>query len=369
MNVGYYIFFGQGDYHPSGYKTKDWVSEWNLEDWKQFIHEIKNLGSNTLMLYLNGHTLPYRSQLYPQLVDVLHPNCQQEFLRELLHYSKELGLALIVVLTTTGHAGKFAELNKSSQIEPLTIDLSIQEILTPFPEHLRKEKLLKQDGAAQVGYGVLCHNKEISRKYSRELVIEVIRTLGDIIDGIALHPPELVFPCGCIECLEAFYITNKSDLNPNDISAHRDFFITSYLRFQRELHSLIAKELPQCPQLTFTIPWLYENSFDVLGPLIPKDVIIIEWDYNLNPARISSIRQRIEKYRSLGHTLWFMPTAGFSFDLKESIEEQLSALYYQLEVVEALGMDGIIHFLGPKKSAFITETSLQAFKSTSISSK
>ncbi|MDX1836483.1 hypothetical protein [Legionella taurinensis] len=366
--MGYYIFLGHGDYHPSDYKTKDWVSEWNLEDWIQFIHEIKSLGSNTLMLYLNGHTLPYRSQFYPQLVDVIHPNCQQEFLSELLHYAKELGFVLIAVLTTTGHAGKFSELNEASQIETSTINLSIEETLTPFPEHLRRGKLLKQEGAAQVGYGVLCHNKEISRTYSKEIVIEIIQNFGDIIDGIALHPPESISPCCCIECLETFFITNKCEMNLNDISAHREFFITSYLRFQSELHSLIARELPQCQQLTFTIPWLYENSFDALGLLIPRDVIIIEWDYNLNPARISSVKQRIEKYRSLGHTLWFMPTAGFSFDPQEPIHDQLRALYYQLEVVETLDVDGIIHFLGPKKSAFINETSIKTFKSIHISS-
>ncbi len=98
MNVGYYIFLGQGDYHPSRYKTKEWVSAWTIKDWKQFIDDIKSLGSNTAMLYLNGHTLPYRSQCYPQLADMYHPNCKQEFLRELLHYGKEWKLIEVLVI-------------------------------------------------------------------------------------------------------------------------------------------------------------------------------------------------------------------------------------------------------------------------------
>lgn len=145
MNVGYYIFLGQGDYHPSRYKTKEWVSAWTIKDWKQFIDDIKSLGSNTAMLYLNGHTLPYRGQCYPQLADMYHPNCKQEFLRELLHYGKERGLELIGVLTTTGHAGKFCQLNKELQITAPAMNLSIEDTLIPFPEPLRKGKLLKGD--------------------------------------------------------------------------------------------------------------------------------------------------------------------------------------------------------------------------------
>lgn len=358
MQTGYYIFFGNGDYHPSTYKTKEWVSEWNLTDWKKFINEIMDLGSNTLMIYLNGHTLPYKSKSHPELVDFSHLNCSKEFLSELLLYAKEKGLQIIAVLTTTGHAGKFAELNESAKIEVLLSDLSIEDTLVPFPTHIRKGKMSKKEGAAQVGYGVLCHNKEISRAYATDILAEVIRAFRGIIDGIALHPPESAYPCGCIQCKEKYFLKHQKSLNPNNVEIHREFFIKSYLEFQGELHSLISKEFPQCKQLTFTIPWLYENSFDTLGQLIPKNTIIIEWDYNLEPSRISSIKQRIEKYMSLGHTIWFMPTAGFSFNTSESIEEQLKLLYQQIEAVEDMNVGGIIHFLGPKKSTFITETSM-----------
>ncbi|KTD48656.1 hypothetical protein Lrub_1007 [Legionella rubrilucens] len=361
MRTGYYIFFGNGDYHPSTYKTKEWVSEWNLDDWKKFIDEIIELDSNTLLIYLNGHTLPYRSKSHPELVDTSHLNCNSEFLSELLLYAKGKGLKIIAVLTTTGHAGKFAELNESSKIEVLLNDLSIEDTLVPFPAHIRKGKMTKKEGAAQVGYGVLCHNKEISRAYAKDILAEVIHTFGDIIDGIALHPPESAYPCGCTQCKDKYFIRYKESLNPNNIENHREFFIKSYLEFQSELHSLISKELPQCQQATFTIPWLYENSFDIVGQLIPKDVIIIEWDYNLEPSRISSIKKRIEKYMSLGHTIWFMPTGGFSFNPLEPADDQINLLYQQIEAVEDMTIGGIIHFLGPRKSTFMTETSLQKF--------
>ncbi|QRN04434.1 hypothetical protein GH742_11400 [Legionella sp. MW5194] len=311
------------------------------------------------MIYLNGHTLPYRSKSHPELVDPSHLNCNKEFLSELLLYAKERGLKIIAVLTTTGHSGKFAELNESSKIEVLLSDLSIEDTLVPFPAHIRKGKMAKKEGAAQVGYGVLCHNKEISRAYAKDIVAELVHTFGDIIDGLALHPPESAYPCGCTQCKDKYFIRYKKLLNPNNVELHREFFIESYLEFQSELHLLISKELPQCQQLTFTIPWLYENSFDNLGQLIPKDVIIIEWDYNLEPSRIGSIKQRLEKYMSLGHTLWFMPTGGFSFNPLEPLEDQINLLYQQIEAVENMTIDGIIQFLGPKKSIFMTETNPQ----------
>ena len=64
---------------------------------------------------------------------------------------------------------------------------------------------------------------------------------------------------------------------------------------------------------------------------------------------------------SSGNTVWFMPTAGFSFSNEPSIEEQIHAVQQQLKIAEEVGTKGIIHFIGPKKSQFLVETSMKNF--------
>ncbi len=63
LQRGYYIFLGNGDYHQPENLTLNWTSRWGLNEWKNFIEKIAKLHANTLMIYLNGHYLPYRRSL------------------------------------------------------------------------------------------------------------------------------------------------------------------------------------------------------------------------------------------------------------------------------------------------------------------
>ncbi|MBA2650364.1 MAG: hypothetical protein H0U75_12380 [Legionella sp.] len=360
MKTGYYVFFGDGDYHPSLLKTNEWISLWKLNEWKSFIDELLSLEINTLMIYFNGNKLPYKSEIYPELNDTLHPNYQKEFLKDLLVYTKSKGLELIAVISTTGHAGRFSELNKDSMIEVSSFNTSIEQTLVSFPEHLRKNKLSRKEGAAQIGYGVLCHNKESSRKYAINIISEIIYLYGSYFDAIALHPPESAYPCNCQECETKFYSQTNKSLT-SSVEMGRQFFIKSYLEFQKEiLFPIIKKSLPTCKQMTFTIPWLFERSFNVIAPFISKETVIIEWDYNLDLKRIESLKSRLNEYMSLGHKVWFMPTAGFSFSNEQSIDEQIHLVQKQLKIAEDAGTEGIVHFLGPRRSKFLVETSMKS---------
>lgn len=361
MRIGYYIFFGYGDYHPSSSNSKIWVNAWDVERWKQFIDELVELDVNTLMIYLNGHTLPYQSKKYPSLVDYKHPNCQKEFLTELLSYIKGKNIDLIGVITTTGHAGKFAELNPETVIEISNQDTAIEKTLISFPDHLKKDKLAKKEGAAQLGYGVLCHNKLSAQKYTEDIISEIISMYGDFFDGIALHPPESAYPCECSLCQERFSKEYGEGVTKVDVEKMRQFFITSYLAVQNErFFPLIRNQLSKCKLLLFTIPWLFESSFNLISPLINKDTVIIDWDYNLDSERIKTLRTRLDKYMSLGNEVWFMPTAGFSFNSDSSIDEQVSSVHEQIEIAENVGVKGVVHFLGPKTSDYIFETSVKS---------
>ena len=365
MKKGYYVFLGNGDYHPSLLKTKDWIPSWNLQEWKAFVDKLLSLPINTLMIYLNGHSLPYSSIYYPELMDLSHPNNQQEFLKELFVYIKSRGLQLIAVITTTGHAAKFSELYKTAQIEVSQEKILIENTLVSFPEHLRKDKLSKKEGAAQLGYGVLCHNKKEAKQYAINIISELIHLYGDYFDAIALHPPEFVYPCVCNACKIQFNASGNRSIDWGNLEKRRAFFIKSYFAFQRDLlFPQIKRYLPRCTHLTFTIPWIFEDFFTEIVPFISKETTLIEWDYNLNFDRIASLKLRLCNYMSFGHALWFMPTAGFSFSNKQSTEEQIAAVKHQLNIAKETGVQGIIHFLGPLESKFLVETRVRVLSTS-----
>src|SRR5262249_41131262 len=152
-------------------------------------------------------------------------------------------------------------LQQDSKIEMYTPDLLLENILVSFPEHLRKGKLSKKEGAAQIGYGVLCHNKESARTYAARVISEIISLYGIHFDAVALHPPESVYPCTCRQCAIKYYDKTGEMLETKNIVQRRQFFIESYLEFQQNtLFPIIQTALPKCQQLTFTIPWFFEDS-------------------------------------------------------------------------------------------------------------
>lgn len=367
MKSGYYIFLGNGDYHCPNTKDKKWVHSWYLSDWKKFILELKDLNINTLMLYLNGHKLPYSSTLYPQLIDIDHPNVLTNFLPELLSFIREQGIQIVAVITTTGHAGGFAEYNPQSKIEVPLYETSYEDTLISFPEHLRQGKSSKKIGAAQVGFGVLCHNKTSSQKYALDIIEEIIGKYGSYFDGVALHPPESLNPCLCISCCTLFKKQYELNLKGVPFHAQRKFFILSYMRFQEEiLIPKISSIQPFKDLYTFTVPWLFESSYSEVIKYIPPSVTIIEWDYNLNKDRVMSISERIKKYKELGNRVIFMPTAGFSFNFQSNIDEQISLVHEQIRLAKDEEVNGIIHFLGPKSSDYLVETGLQAMEQSVV---
>ena len=187
------------------------------------------LDTDTLLIYLNGHKLPYKSRIYPDLIEVNYLDNTIDFLPELFSYIKERGLKLIAVLTTTGHAGGFVQKNPESAIEFEFTEVDIEDTLVSFPEHIRKGKLLKKSGAAQLGYGVLCHNKATSRFYAETILMELLDLYGSYFDGVALHPPESAYPCYCMQCCNKFRTHTEMDLKKAGIQMARKFFISSYL--------------------------------------------------------------------------------------------------------------------------------------------
>lgn len=356
LQRGYYIFLGNGDYHQPENLTLNWTSRWGLNEWKNFIEKIAKLHANTLMIYLNGHYLPYRSTRYPELIQLNHPNVQDEFFSKVMSIAKDYNLNLIAVLSTTGHAGKYSEDHPQLEIKVRSKDIDFNKLLSSFPEHIRKKKHTKQDGNAQVGRGILCHNNAMNQYFSINLIEECL-TLYKGFDGIALHPPESIYPCFCDCCSNLFKEKYGKELSNVSDDVAREFYLETYLDFQGVLENKIKELMSRVQLYTFTIPWLFEPSFEKIAMRIAKDTTIIDWDYNLNLERINQLKQRITRYQKFNHTLWFMPTAGFGFDDSYPIQYQIDKL--QKQMVEAVdsGIGGMIQFIGPRLVCALEKTS------------
>ncbi|MDF1684508.1 MAG: hypothetical protein P1U36_07590 [Legionellaceae bacterium] len=360
MNQGYYIFLGAGDYHFPDNITKEWACTWSLEDWKSFIGKLVAYDVDTLMIYLNGHSLPYQSLEFPFLVDNNHPNVKKEFLSEVFEFIKGVGIKVIAVITTTGHSGHYADLYPASKIEGLGTASGKEGGLISFPEKMRLGKTSKKSGSAQLGYGVLCHNKESTRLFTESLIREILSMYGQFFYGVALHPPETISPCLCDKCSELFFNKRGCDLADATFEEQRKFFTLSYLNYQNSsLFPIVKSHLPSANTYTFTIPWLFENHFNEVILFIDRDTSIIEWDYNLSDERISSLTQRIEMYQSRGNSVWFMPSSGFSFNEDEDIPEQIRSVHLQIRLAMDACVDGVSYFLGPKLSCYFDETSMK----------
>jgi hypothetical protein len=361
MDKGYYIFLGAGDYHLPESITKEWACTWGLDEWKSFISQLIEYDVDTLMIYLNGHSLPYNSFVFPSLVDRSHKNVEKEFLSEVFEFANEAGIKLVAVLTTTGHSGRYADLNPDSKIEGFFSNDYRENGLVSFPESMRPGKTSKKSGSAQLGYGVLCHNKDLTRLFSENLIREILSLYGKFFHGVALHPPETITPCLCQQCSECFLIEKGYALVDAAFEEQRKFFTLSYLNYQNSTLFPIVRDLfPKINAYTFTIPWLFENCFNEVICFIDDNVAIIEWDYNLSDERVSSLSQRIEMYKSRGNKVWFMPSAGFSFDERKDISDQIQSVKLQVELAIESEVDGISYFLGPKVSRHFDETSIKS---------
>jgi hypothetical protein len=347
LQYGYYVFLGLGDYHQPKNLNKNWIATWMLEDWKIFFENLIQLKATTLMIYLNGHLLPYKSHYYPELTDSNHPNVKKEFFSEVLSLAQAYGLNTIMVLTTTGHSGKYLEKNPDLSIKTRFKKINLEELLSPFPDHIRKTKNLAQSGSAQVGLGTLCHNNLKTQEYAINLIKECL-SIYPQINGVALHPPESIYPCFCKHCCELFKIQYKQNMLETSDDTAREFYLESYLIFQKMFLEKEIKKLLPCIQLyTFTVPWLFEKSFKKISNHISKDTIIIDWDYNLNASRISQLNKRLLDYQKYGHQVWFMPTAGFGFDENKETQHQINKVQEQIEIAIKSKVSGIVHFVGP----------------------
>lgn len=330
---GYYLFLGLGDFPPrSRYcpdgPTPEWTCMWDVDEWRRRLDRLKALGSNILFLYLMGHRLPYPSAAYPEVVEEGHPNIEGDFLQRILDHANDIGIDPVAVFTTTGHAQGYSVLRP---------DLAV----------------CNREGEPRPKRGILCHHREEARAYPLAIVRELLTRHGGFA-GASLHPPEFVSsPCFCDACCAAYHEETGDDLRRASDDDAKRFFIDANLRWQRDvIEADIERLLPDARQYVFTVPPVFSEQFTEFGRTIPADRVIVEWDYDLGRERVDELIPRLQRYRTFGHEVWFMPTSGYAFPEVSNRErteaENIAAVHAQVgRVLAETDVRSLVYFTGP----------------------
>jgi hypothetical protein len=158
-HVGYYTFLGRGDYWDETHK----LALWPLEDWEDLVDWMSAHHLDTLFLLLNGYTLAYPSEKYPQLRDAFSLNVRFNFLHRLISYAHGRGVRIFLTMTTDDHAEGFGRLH---------------------PEAVR----IDRDGHQRAARALDLENP-LTQKYIRDTFEEAL-TLYPEADGMVIHPTE-----------------------------------------------------------------------------------------------------------------------------------------------------------------------------------
>jgi len=275
QRVGYYVFLGTGDYRPEyGPETPSFT----LADWENLIDYLISRGATTFLPLVTGHRLPYPSQTFPKYVETDANSVKNVDLQRIIDYAKKKQLEVILAFTTTGHCRSYAQ---------------------DHPELC----IVNEDGSPAPG---LCPNRPGAEAYPLGVVEEVLKRYRNF-DGLLVHPPEIKPVCFCPEC-RALYKqkTGREYAGASPLDRQR-FFVETYLKFAARLLAKAQKEAPLKTKLMFNCDWM-DDHVDLMS-LLPDDLDIIYWDYNLKDDYLAGrLRENLKRYQTMKRTIWFMPS-------------------------------------------------------------
>jgi len=343
---GYYIFLGRGDWGTSRDKTFDptfdgnvstkvlgdwgphrqgteladapqWSSGWDLRTWKRHVDFlIDPLGADTLFLVMNGYELPYPSESFPEAIELDHANVRDEFLPELLDYATGRGLTLYAQFCTTGHAVAYAHAHP--------------DCTTILP-----------DGKPHATN--LCHHHPRGRAYAETIVTEVLNRYEGF-SGVSFHPPENAVPCACKHCRAAFEQQAGKPITEATEGEISDFYWASCMAYQHHLEDIAMSILPDAPIGTATIPGQWEKDFAIIAQEVPKTTTIYHWDYWSFGERIPELIESLELFRSAGHRVVFIASAGWALD--KCGPDYGAKVVAQIDAARTAGVTDNVYFVG-----------------------
>ena len=320
---GFYIFLGRGD-TQIGTETL----HMGFADWKKNIGFMAANNLNTLAIYLGGHYYAYPSKKHPELVEWDSVNALEDFLPELIDYAHELGVQVILAIGTTGSSGAY------------------------WLDH--PEFRAKKENGSDVGFGMLCPEREEVWGLVREVLEEVVE-LYPGADGILLHPQEFYHPCYCDHTRK---VLGEQMETFRDLSMYYRYFSEKYIDFVNDCMEVIGDK-----DLYSFIVWLMDHHAGMIRERLDDRVRLILWDYNKSVGKRDHVQRRIERWAGVDDDIIFMPpgTICFSPDSMPDyyeMEESIDDSYYDirldfrgdlksvLEIAESSGVKNICYFMG-----------------------
>jgi hypothetical protein len=313
--VGYYVFIGKGDYKDEfGPKTP----YFSLADWKNLIDYLKSKGATTFIPLVTGHRLPYPSQAFPKYVESDANTAKTVDLQLIIDYAKKSGLEVILAFTTTGHCNSYAQ---------------------DHPEYC----VINEDGTPT---NALCPNREGSLQYPFGVVEEVLKRYKNI-NGILIHPPETRPECFCPACQKLYQQETGKDYLAASPRDRQRFFVQTYFHFARRLFARVNEQVRLGVKLMFNCNWI-DDHLD-LTSLLPDDLGIIYWDYNLSDDYLQSrFRENLIRYTRLRRPLWYMPStvARFWTPNDADVKWGCGQVVKQIEIAKTHQIRNIGFFVG-----------------------
>ncbi|MBX3751500.1 MAG: hypothetical protein KF897_15585 [Opitutaceae bacterium] len=249
--AGYYVFLGCGDYPIITGKETHALAAWTLDQWRDLVSWMGRHGMNRLWVLLNGYTLAYPSERYPELRDQHARNVRENFLGDLIDHAHRAGVQVYLMLTTDGHGRDFCRLH---------------------PEAVRRQA----DGSPGAHFG-LCLEHPATQRYLDDILTEVL-TLYPQADGLAVHPtesdPERFNP----ESATAFARETGLDLATATPAERHAWYNRTYARFLHRFFSA-ARRLRPGLNCVMANCWWQDDQPDIYRAELPADTRIAVWHY------------------------------------------------------------------------------------------
>jgi hypothetical protein len=326
--VGYYVFIGKGDYKDEFEPKTPYFS---LADWKSLIDYIKSKGATTFIPLVTGHRLPYPSQNFPKYIETEANTAKDVDLQLIIDYAKKSQLEVILAFTTTGHCNSYAQ---------------------DHPEHC----IMNEEGRPT---NALCPNREGSQHYPLGIVEEVLKRYKNF-DGMLIHPPETHPECFCPECKRLYKQKTGTDYLEASPRDRQRFFIQTFFQFARELFAQVDEHVPLRVKLMFSCNWM-DDHLDLME-LLPKDLGIIYWDYNIGDDYLQGqFQENLQRYIKLSRPIWYMPSTikrwwtPNDVDLKWGCNQVVK----QIQIAKSYKIENVGFFVG----AYIQKESIEMISS------
>ena len=244
---GYYVFLAQGDYSKPTHKN----AMMPLADWLKVIDWMAERKIDSLWALVNGYTLGYPSEKYPELRDNFAQNAKYNFLGELIRYAHSKGVRVYLTVTTDDHAEQFGK---------------------RFPETVRIDKY----GHPRSSRALVLENPKV-RKYILETLTEVLDLYPEA-DGIVIHPTETPPDRFNAVTVEKYRRETNKDFYEASEEERFRWYNEQYADFATEMYRLAAAKKANIDFIMFNC-WWQDKYIDVYQKRLPKQMKICVWHY------------------------------------------------------------------------------------------